>query len=351
MAKRFAHVRQEHLRTFQRYSETPRWPPSGPTHQQLRLFRLDLYRREREGVADSEDNDQEGKSLPYSHIFSQLQMEKKPVRILVEGGAGSGKTALCMLLYKGWENDDFFHNIELLLLLPLRWAKVAKAHSIPELIQVLFPSHHGSDIFSYLVQTRGEKALIISDGLNELAETEFQSGSFLHNLLLGGLLSRASVLITSRPSACASLHKNPCSIDYLVEIYGFSSSTIHQYIREKFPQTAIGLLEKLESNPLIEEVCRIPLNCDVVCFLWQNNMEVFSTSTGFLTETILNFLYRNILKNDEYCSHPRLSNIHSLPESLHNPCGVVCEVAFQTLQFPSVNPQVELAAIRHSVRA
>lgn len=83
-------------------------------------------------------------------------------------------------------------------------------------------------------------------------------------------------------------------------------------------------------------------------FLWQNNMEVFSTSTGFLTETILNFLYRNILKNDEYRSHPRLLSIHSLPESLHNPRGIVCEIAFQTLFSPTVNPQVELAAIRHS---
>ena len=305
---------------------------------------------ELEGVADSEDDNLERKSLGYDHVFSGVQIREKPVRILVEGGAGTGKTALCMLLFKGWENGEFFHNIELLLLLPLYWAKVTKVRSIPELITALFPNQN-FDIISYLQRTKGEKVLIVADGFSELAETECQRGSFLHNLLLGGLLSRASVLITSRPSASASLHKIHCSIDYFMEIYGFGGSTIRQYIRAKFAgdqQKMIGLLEQLEGNSLIQEVCRIPLNCTVVCFLWQTNQELglFSTTTGFLTEIILNFVYRNMLKNDAYSSHPRLLNIHSLPENLHNPWRVVCEMAFRTLQFsPGVNPQIEFAAI------
>ena len=349
MAKRFvATVRQEHQQMFLAYNETPRWPPC-PTNQ---LFRLELLQREqvstaRKGVADSKDGDLERKFLPYNHVFSGVQIGEKPVRILVEGGAGIGKTALCMLMFKGWDNDEFFQNIVLLLLLPLCQVKVAKAHSLPELIHILFPSH-SHEITSYLIQTKGEKILIVADGLNELAETDFQKGSFLHNLLLGRLLSQASVLITSRPSASALLHKFPW-IDYFFEVYGFSSSTIHQYIRAKFVGKAIGLLEQLESNPLIEEVCRIPLNCVVVCFLWQNNVEVFSTTTGFFTEIILNFVYRNMLNNDAYRSHPRLLNIHSLPEGLYNPWRFICEIAFRTVQFRlSMNLQVELAAIRLS---
>jgi GTPase SAR1 family protein len=303
------------------------------------------------GDADSEeDDDLERKSLTYySQVFSGVQIGEKPIRILVEGGAGTGKTALCMLLFKGWENGEIFQNIELLLLLPLNQAKIAEARSIPQLIKTLFPSCN-SDIISYIEQTKGENVLIIADGFSDLAETEFQRGSFLHNLLLGGLLNQASVLITSRPSASASLHKTSCNIDYFMEIYGFSGSTIRHYIREQFTgdqQKAICLLEQLEGNSLIQEVCRIPLNCAVVCFLWQNNEKLlFSTTTGFLTEIILNFVYRNMLKNDAYISHPRLLNIRSLPETLHNPWGVVCEVAFQTIQFsPGIHPQIELAAI------
>ena len=302
-----------------------------------------------EGAADTEDSDQEREFLPYSHVFSRIQIGEKPVRILVEGGPGIGKTALCMLLFKGWENGVFFQKFELLLLLPLHQAKIAKARSLPELICVLFPSH-SHEITSYIIQTRGEKVLIIADGLNKLAET-FQKGSFLHNLLLGGLLSQASVLITSRPSTSAPLHKLSCVDDFL-EVYGFDCSTIHQYIRAKFDndqQKAISLLEQLESNPIIEQICKIPLNCAVVCFLWKNNTDVFSTTTGLFTEVILNFVYRNMLNTDEYSSHPRLLNIHSLPESLRSPWRSVCEIAFQIIRFNlGANPQVNLEAIRLS---
>ena len=350
MAKRFAAtIRQEHQQTFLAYNEIPRWPPC-PTHE---LFRLDLQRKRvstsGEGAADTEDSDQEREFLPYSHVFSRIRIGEKPVRILVEGGAGIGKTALCMLLFKGWENGDFFKKFELLLLLPLHQVKIAKARSLPELICVLFPSH-SHEITSYIIQTRGKKVLIIADGLNKLTET-FQKGSFLHNLLLGGLLSQASVLITSRPSTSAPLHKLSCVDDFL-EVYGFDCSTIHQYIRAKFDsdqQKAISLLEQLESNPIIEQICRIPLNCAVVCFLWQNNTDVFSTTTGLFTEVILNFVYCNMLNTDEYSSHPRLLNIHGLPESLRNPWSSVCEIAFQTIRFNlGTNPQVNLEAIRLS---
>ena len=346
-----ASIREEYQRSFLAYNKTPRWPPCH-VHQ---LFRLELLRGERVSrahgcVADTDDDSDLDESkrdlLAYDHIFSKTQIGEKPIRILVEGGAGIGKTALCTLLSKGWAVGEFLPQIELLLLLPLCQAKVAEASSLPELIQALYPSH-SCEITSYLLETKGAKVLIIADGLNELAESKRQKGLFLHKLLLEDLLSHASVLITSRPAASASLHKFQC-IDNFFEVYGFINTTIHKYIQAEFvsdQQKAVALLEQLESNPLIEQVCNVPLNCATICFLWHTDEKAFSTSTGLFTEIILNFVYRNMLNTNAYCNHPMLSSIHNLPKSLQKPWWSVCELAFQTIlnQFsPNVSSQLEV---------
>ena len=344
-------IRKEYQRTFLAYNETPRWPPCH-VHQ---LFRLELLRGERvsrahDCAADTDDDSDLDESkrelLVYNHIFSETQIGEKPIRILVEGGAGIGKTALCTLLSKGWAIGEFLRQIELVLVLPLCQAKVAEASSLTEIIQALYP-RYSREITSYLLETKGAKVLIIADGLNKLAELKRQKGSFLHDLLLENLLSSASVLITSRPSASASLHKLS-SIDHFFEVCGFVNTTIHKFIRAEFvsdPQKAVGLLEQLESNPLIEQVCSVPFNCVTVCFLWCTDEKVFSTSTGLFTEIILNFVSHNMLNTAAYCNHPRLSSIHSLPESLQKPWWSVCELAFQTIlnQFsPNVSSQLEV---------
>lgn len=110
---------------------------------------------------------------------------------------------------------------------------------------------------------------IVVDGWDELSETDCHDQSFLYKILFGKLYPFISVLLTSRPSASASLHKLS-TIDRFVTVCGFNNQNIKEHIQLEFADhkaKSESLLDQLETNPLIESVCSIPLNCAIICHL------------------------------------------------------------------------------------
>ena len=82
------------------------------------------------------------------------------------------------------------------------------AESLPELLALLhYSSSLRSLVANIIEEEEGENVLIVADGWDELSETERYDQSFLYKLLFGKLFSFVSVLLTSRSSASASLHK------------------------------------------------------------------------------------------------------------------------------------------------
>ena len=188
-------------------------------------------------------------------------------------------------------------------------------------------------IASYLEEEEGESVLIIADGWDELSESERQEGSFLYQLLFQ-MFPFISVIVTSRPSASASLHRLSC-IDQFVEVRGFSKEHIIEYIHSEFAsdqEKAGRLLEQLENNPLVESVCSVPLNCAIVCHLWRTLEEALPTTmTDLYKKIILNFILRNIRKLHLYKHANILANFDSLPEGLKYSWWRLCAFAFKTL--------------------
>ena len=285
---------------------------------------------------------QEGKAvkqtpLAYSDLFNVQSGTGKCVRrVLIEGDAGIGKTTLCTALSEDWANEKLFQQFELLLLLPLRKKEVGSAGSLPKLLELF---HLSSDlqasVATFFENGEGEKVLIIADGWDELNVSDRKEGSFLYELLLGNRYTFLSVLLTSRPSSSASLHDIPC-IDQFIEIHGFNEENIKKYIQSEFAsdqEKAEHLLKQLESNPLVKNVCSVPLNCAIVCHLWHTLEEALpSTMTDLYTKMMLNIILRNIKKwFPEYEGIKSLPGFNSLPEPLLPSWWHLCEFAFQTL--------------------
>ena len=281
-----------------------------------------------------EDKDTTTKHTPlaYGDLF-KVESGKRPVRkVLVEGDAGIGKTTLCTAISEDWANGKLFQQFELLLLLPLRHPKVSSARSLSELLKLLHPSKSICEyVISYLEENEGENVLIIADGWDELDKSQQKEGSFLYDLLLMEL-QFASVLVTSRPSVSDPLHKY---IDRFIDVLGFDQENIEEFIQAEFAndhQKAIGLSKQLESNPLVESVCSVPLNCAIICHLWRTLGEALPTTmTELYRKIILNFVLRNIRKADIHYNVKILTDFDSLPSDLQQSWWKLCEFAFQAL--------------------
>ena len=315
------------------------WPPvRGNKLINLQLIEADKNEGFRGGLPQHGAGGEKIKRTPilYDDLF-KVEEGKKPVRkVLVEGNGGMGKTTLCTILCEGWAEDNMLEQFDCVLLLPLREQSVVQAESLPDLFKLLHSSESiRTSLVNELEESEGERVLIIADGWDELEEARRSENSFLYKLLYGDVLPFASVLLTSRPSASAPLHSLP-SVDHLVEVVGFNEEDIKQYIEsefEKCPEKASGLIEQLDNNPLIQNVCTVPLNCAITCNLWHTlNQELPSTLTELYTQIILNVILRDIKKKfPDFPIGLSLSNFDSIPSQLEPYWWLTCKFAFEAL--------------------
>ena len=308
-----------------------------PPRHEDKLFNLEIVHRESKHVVDILEEDKTKRiKILYADFFKTDLGKKRVRKILVEGSAGVGKTTLCMSLSEDWANEELFQQFTLLLLLPLRQRRVASADSLPVLLSFLHSSRDiCNSVASILEKNQGENLLIVADGWDELSESKKQDGSFLYDLLLGEQLPFASVILTTRPSCLSSIYRNQL-IDRFVEVCGFSKENIIAYFNAELrcdQSKVLKLFKLLESNPLLEDICKIPLNCVIVCHLWQYLDELPSTMTELYTKIILCFIYRNvIIKQNSYADINVLQNFDSIPTDLTESWWLLCRFAFQAIE-------------------
>ena len=316
------------------------WPPvRGDKLIKLRLVEADKAEGFRGGLSQLAVKDHRVQRTPilYSELFSARE-GKKPVRkVLVEGNGGMGKTTLCTMLTEEWAEGKILQQFNCLLLFPFREQSISSAMSLSDLLKVLYGSERiRLSVANEFEDNEGKGVLIIADGWDELEEVKRSKQSFLYNLLFGDVLPLASVLLTSRPSASASLHNLP-SVSRLVEVMGFNKKDIEEYIISEFkePEKATGLLKQLRNNPLIQSVCSVPLNCVITCNLWHTLEQVLPpTMTELYSQIILNVVFRDLRKNffqSEVVSVLSLSSFDSIPPELQPYWWRMCEFAFKAL--------------------
>ena len=227
------------------------WPPC----RSNKLIRLELVKKRKMvysadgdsflGPLDSKVKDVNKTPLAYVDLLKVEEGEKPVRRVLVSGGAGIGKTTLCIAISEDWANGKLFQQFELLLLLPLCHKKVSSARSLSEVLKLL----HRSDevcksVANYLEEEEGENVLILADGWDELDKCKRQEGSFLYELANRDLLPFASVIITSRPSASAPLRD---FMDRFVDVLGFNKENIEKFIQSEFTSDHKKLLPSQNS--------------------------------------------------------------------------------------------------------
>ena len=253
-----------------------------------------------------------------------------PRTILALGRPGIGKTILTRKLMQDWAKEiDSFYLGKIAFFFKFRWFHFERLQNVTlkkflQLGTELRESEFES-IFAE-IWANPQNAIFIFDGLDEFGGNlkKFQnffdqsrmspddptcpmSAMYLFiKILSGQILSDATVLVTSRPTANDVLSK--LHFDRKVEMIGFTEEKIENYV-EKFCANH----EKSELKPKIwnhiksselKNLCYIPVNCFIVCVTLLNcvndegNDNALPTTLTELYQAALVYFHKNHDRNE-----------------------------------------------------
>ena len=201
--------------------------------------------------------------------------------------AGIGKTTLANEICLRWARDGFLSDdFDVVLLLPMRCVQQRSL----EWVMVEFI---GEEAYQQLRKSAGNRCLIILEGLDEMAADRQMNDPFFVNLIkYCVVLEKATILITSRPHACSKLNA-----DRLVEVIGFGTDEIKEFIEKSFPngeRCVSELLRQLNDYPHLKSLCYSPLNLIMITDIFRSSKDKTLPST--LTELYRLFLVMILLR-------------------------------------------------------
>ena len=266
-----------------------------------------------------------------------LNANDKVHLVVVEGAPGIGKSTLAWELCRQWPTLESLNRFSLVVLLRLREKGVQSATNISH----LFPCGDDPDLSTLVAQEvkekNGEGVLFVFDGFDEFP-FELREKSLVMDIISGSrYLPKATVLVTSRPSASAQLQKLlQTGIGKHIEVVGFSEKEILEFAHSAFCDSNLftDFCAYLTTNPIIKGMIYNPLNCAIVVGLYKDTYKsgkpVPHTQTQLYTKLTRCLLLRYL----KVIEHPFASklpdNLEDLPHDsdLYQQLVKVGELAF-----------------------
>ncbi|XP_028641762.1 NACHT, LRR and PYD domains-containing protein 1a-like [Grammomys surdaster] len=246
--------------------------------------------------------EEEGHIIDIQDLFDpNLDTQKKPQLVIIEGAAGIGKSMLARQVRKSWKEGQLYRDrFQHVFFFSCRELAQYKQLSLTELIEEgqEVPTAPISQILSH-----PEKLLFILDGIDEPAWVLEEKNPELRlhwsqiqpvNTLLGSLLGNsilpeASFLLTARTTALQKILpslKQPC----WVEVLGFTECERKNYFYKYFANVidAAIAFRFVKSNPVLLTLCEVPWVCWLVCtclkrkMVWRYDLSLTSQTTTAL---------------------------------------------------------------------
>ena len=254
--------------------------------------------------------------------------------VVIKGAPGGGKTTLSWELCRRWANGEVWTDYSLVVLLRLRDGNVQEAVNLVDLFQ--YEDTQTSRCIDCIIRrNHGQGILFILEGLDELPPSLRQKDSIFMKLITGHLLPASTVLVTTRPWAVCDLPLTCSSrIDQFIEILGFSSEEIQEYIDLVIKDGAPpGLREYINSNPRISSSMYNPLYARIVVEVYrechdESNSIFPNTTTELYTAYSRVLIIRYLHKNPAYLESDWSGELSELPSSLQVHFDKLCYIAY-----------------------
>lgn len=258
-------------------------------------------------------------------------IDAKNKNVLIIGRPGIGKTLLCEKLMRDWANGKAFSHQETkkdgtyfcgFFLFRFRRFNSAENRrpadiNLRELLTLseYFEKEALDDEVYNLILRNTTKILLMFDGLDEFedksniakesqyedSKTEKMPLSALYGKLASGkLLHGATILTTTRPTAVSKVRY--LSFDKTVEIVGFSSKQVEEYVENfsKAVDSSAGetIMRHISNNMNLFTLCYIPVNCFIVCLCLLQVLKFRAASSlrSISLPTTLTEIYKKTVK-------------------------------------------------------